>query len=392
MSRRKKTKYNRPVRDIEFELSINEVSRGGAGVGQDENGRAVFVPFTLIGDVVKVRLKNCKQRYAEAELIEIITSSEQRQAPKCPVFTQCGGCQWQHLSYTLQWDTKCAGVAESLRQAGVKYKAEWDQFPAEQVWEYRNRIQLRRKDTQIGFYSKQSHQLVPIQQCFIARAEINQRIADIHQEMSNSENNYTLNGKFELALSEQNDVLDISSSQPSVAGFRQVNDEQNNNLQSWIKQQLIDAEGIFDLYGGLGNLSLGLTEAVIQIHCVDTYIAKGSKIYPDNIDFHEVAVSNWLESRYEQQKYARKNTAGPNTWMAILDPPRSGLDKNGDVIIKYLTMLNVSKVVLVGCKPDPWSRDVAKFLSKGWRLEKVAIFDFFPQTYHVESAAVLVRH
>ena len=152
---------------------------------------------------------------------------------------------------------------------------------------------------------------------------------------------------------------------------------------------------MLDLYGGSGNLSLALAGSATEIHCVDLNIAEGNETYPENISFHQSAVKTWLERRsikINTKKHTKNNTSeDAQSWLAIIDPPRSGLDKDGEVIIRCLKKMNVTTVILVGCKTDPWSRDVEKFISQGWVLEKGAVFDFFPQTYHVESAAMLRR-
>jgi 23S rRNA (uracil1939-C5)-methyltransferase len=76
---------------------------------------------------------------------------------------------------------------------------------------------------------------------------------------------------------------------------------------------------------------------------------------------------------------------------AILDPPRAGLGKHFDAIASSLEKLGVQKGVAVGCDPDSWLRDLSKWLNRGWKLERVALFDLFPQTYHLESVALIVR-
>ena len=396
MSRRKRLKKKTITNTPPFELTISEVSRGGAGLGRDAEGRAISVAFTAPGDRVKVRLSLSKQNYAEAELIELIEASALRQDPPCPVFTQCGGCQWQHLPYELQWNIKRDGLVESLRRVAIKTKkVSWDEYPAKTIWGYRNRIQLRKKGSELGFYSSQSHQIVPIQRCDIAAPEINAAITEIHadikREGSRNDGQKPKDQKIELYVTLQGEVQTFLDSQHASFGFRQVNDEQNSNLQTWIKQSIGSVDGVFDLYGGSGNLSVALASSVSQIHCVDLNINQSLESSAENMSFHQSAVTPWLESQFEKNKYKKKSSAKKPTWLAIIDPPRSGLDKDGDRIIRYLAKLNVSTVILVGCKTDPWVRDISKFITQGWSLEKLAIFDFFPQTYHVESAALLTR-
>ena len=132
-------------------LQITEVSRSGAGIGRADDGRVVFVPFTAAGDKCKVKITKQKNNYAEGELLELIESSPVRISPLCPVFGHCGGCQWQHIPYEQQWQIKNNGVRESMQRARLNLPLHWDEFPAEKIWEYRNRIQLRGFKSEIGF-------------------------------------------------------------------------------------------------------------------------------------------------------------------------------------------------------------------------------------------------
>src|SRR4051812_16815630 len=94
----------------EVVVRITDLSRGGAGVSRDESGRVVFVPYSAPGDLVRVRIVETDKRYSQGEILEILEPSSDRQTPPCPAFGKCGGCQWQHLPYSLQWDTKANGI------------------------------------------------------------------------------------------------------------------------------------------------------------------------------------------------------------------------------------------------------------------------------------------
>src|SRR4051812_26561964 len=102
----------------ELTLKIQDLARGGAGVSRDESGRVIFVPYTAPGDVVRVRITEEKKNYAQGELLEVVEPSSIRQKAPCPVFGRCGGCQWQHLPYELQFRTKLQGVVHALSRVG----------------------------------------------------------------------------------------------------------------------------------------------------------------------------------------------------------------------------------------------------------------------------------
>ncbi|RYZ97762.1 MAG: class I SAM-dependent RNA methyltransferase, partial [Proteobacteria bacterium] len=168
---------------MEMELEITALSRSGAGLGRDTSGRVVFVPFTAPGDTVRVEIEKQEKRFAEAKLLKITKASPIREVPPCPVFGTCGGCEWQHLPYPLQWETKRGGVVGALERVKVDTAGiTVEEIPAEQIWEYRNRVQLRGLKDSLGFYARRSQTIVPIEKCYIARPELNAQLAAVKAE------------------------------------------------------------------------------------------------------------------------------------------------------------------------------------------------------------------
>ena len=98
-----------------MQLGIDALAYGGSGVGRLE-GKAVFVPFAAPGDQIRCRVVRQHKRYAEAELVELLEASPQRRASPCPVFGDCGGCQWQHLEYAEQCGWKERIFAATLQR------------------------------------------------------------------------------------------------------------------------------------------------------------------------------------------------------------------------------------------------------------------------------------
>jgi 23S rRNA (uracil1939-C5)-methyltransferase len=366
-----------------MDLEITDLARGGAGVGRAADGRVVFVPLTAPGDLVRVRIVSAEKRYAHGELVELLKPSSVRQEPRCPAFGKCGGCQWQHLPYEVQWKTKVRGVTQALARAGIE-PAKVEELPAERVWEYRNRIQLRGEGKQLGFYAVGSRALVPVDRCDIARPELNARWEALREQGSLLPREY----KVEVEVQANGEVREAWNQGHAALGFRQVHDEQNCQLQQWVRSALAGHEGgIFDLFGGSGNLSLPLALEVPsrEIHCVDVSVPGSEQVaanlFPSNLRFHRSPVLKW----------ALRQKRLPGRWAAILDPPREGLGKDHGELAVALERLGVERIVAVGCDPDAWVRDVSKWVGRGWRLERAGILDLFPQTPHVESLALLVR-
>lgn len=359
-------------------LRITDLARGGAGVGRDASGRVIFVPFAAPGDEVRVRIVEAEKRYAQAELLEVVAPSSIRQEARCPVFGRCGGCEWQHLPYELQWKTKFSGVGHALARVQVSAPARFEELPAERVWEYRNRVQLRGIGRELGFLRPGSKDLVPISRCEIARPEINGRLEALRQEGVRLDRPY----KVEVEVRPDGSVFESWNARHAAGGFRQVHDDQNDKLRAWVAGALTPQNSLYDLFGGGGNLSLPVAASMRETHVVDLGApARAPAGTPPSVVFHRSPVVSWL--------LRRPRSPGPAS--AILDPPREGLAEGFADIAASLEKLGVTELVLVGCDPDSWARDVSRFLRKGWAFERGAVLDLFPQTHHVESLARLVR-
>ena len=80
-------------------LTITSATAEGSGVGRTDDGIAVFVQGSAIGDELKVRILKVKKTYAFGKIEEILVPSKARITPDCENFMKCGGCTWRHISY-----------------------------------------------------------------------------------------------------------------------------------------------------------------------------------------------------------------------------------------------------------------------------------------------------
>jgi tRNA/tmRNA/rRNA uracil-C5-methylase (TrmA/RlmC/RlmD family) len=362
-------------------LTIQDLTRGGAGLARDSGGRVIFVPWTAPGDQVRVSIDRQEKNYAHGTLLEILEPSPIRQAPRCPAFGTCGGCQWQHIPYELQWKTKVQGVLQALRRVQVTPPGKIEEFPAEQIWEYRNRIQLKGSGRQLGFFKPGTHTLVPVERCDLARPEINEGWEQIRTEGVRFSQPYQV----EVEVLPSGELSQSWNEGHAARGFRQVHDEQNQKLQSWIAIVLPRFEVLYDLFGGAGNLSLPLAKHGAQVHCVDLSVPLSPEALPAGFLFHRSAVLPWLL----RQAQVVAQGVRPDPAIAILDPPREGLGRDFLKIAHSLESLHVKAVLAVGCDPDSWSRDLCAWVKRGWKFERMMVIDFFPQTSHLESVAYL---
>jgi tRNA/tmRNA/rRNA uracil-C5-methylase (TrmA/RlmC/RlmD family) len=366
--------------------------------------RVVFVPLTMPGDVVTAQLVSEEKRFAEAELVEIETPSPDRVFPPCKVFGFCGGCAWQHVPYALQWKTKRDGALHALSRTGVKLpESAPAEFPAENPWNYRNRIQLRARpvgegfeEIALGFFGRRSRDLVSIDRCEISREELNAVLPETRREAKEEIARRLAAGearpelKVELEVLPDGSVRKAWNSRHGSLGFRQVNDEQNEKLRAYVRDAISPGAHLFDLFGGSGNFSYADAARYAWVECVDFGSPEGGfEGQPENYRFFRGDVGRWLQRREKDAEKGHFHPKGPLE--AILDPPREGLGDQSHKIAGALDTLKVTKLVAIGCDPDSWARDLARLEKYGWRVDRLAVFDLFPQTPHVESVAVLVR-
>ncbi|GAB4359289.1 MAG: 23S rRNA (uracil(1939)-C(5))-methyltransferase RlmD [Cyanophyceae cyanobacterium] len=152
------------------DLSIDDLTDGGDGVGRWQD-RPVFVPDTVPGDRVRVRLVFIKPRFGRGVVVELLEPSRDRVRPPCIVADKCGGCQWQPVSYEAQLAAKERQAIEALRRIGGF--AEPPVAPilaAPSPLNYRNKVTYpiaAGPDGQVraGYYRKGSHKLVNLNRC-----------------------------------------------------------------------------------------------------------------------------------------------------------------------------------------------------------------------------------
>lgn len=149
-------------------LEITGLTSEGSGVGHFE-GKAVFVPFTAVGDKIEARvLKDCKS-YAYAKIERLIKRSPDRIENDCPVFGKCGGCAYRHISYSAELRAKENIVRSAFERLG-KLSPEF--LPIEQgdfVERYRNKLQMPvgkiNGEMTAGFFASGSHRIIPVKDC-----------------------------------------------------------------------------------------------------------------------------------------------------------------------------------------------------------------------------------
>jgi len=134
---------------MEHEIILTTLTYGGDAMGRLEDpltgtrGRAVFVPFGLPGERVRVRLIDEKRNFAHGELVEIIEASPNRITPRCVHFGACGGCHYQNLPYEDQLKVKAEILRDQLTRIGkIENPPVQPTVASPSPWNYRNHVQF----------------------------------------------------------------------------------------------------------------------------------------------------------------------------------------------------------------------------------------------------------
>lgn len=171
------------------EIDINDLTDSGEGVGRWRE-RVVFVPDTVVGDRILVRLVRVKPEYAHGKLDQIIEPSAHRIRPSCIVADKCGGCQWQHIDYQYQLEAKQNQVIQALQRIGGIDNPPVDRILAGDCdLGYRNKATYplatssATGQVQAGYYQKGSHQLINLNQCPTQDARLNPLLAEVKRDI-----------------------------------------------------------------------------------------------------------------------------------------------------------------------------------------------------------------
>lgn len=332
------------------------------------------------GETVDAVITEKKKDFARAEVLKVSEASAARVTAPCPYFGECGGCNWQHISVEDQLSIK-KELLESNFTRALKTPIEFSVVSSPKSFHYRNRTQFHADLSRVGFFKKQSHELVDVQSCLISDERINQKLTEIRKQR--------LPQRFEIFL-DSNGSTQMSATEygGSGQGFGQVNTEVNLLLKKqiidWVKE--VAPRTIIEMYSGNGNLSFPL----IELDSVETYQSLES--FPESV---ESARSTWEKKLAQNPKLSIKKVhfhlgaaefRGPVVMrkgadLLLVDPPRAGLDK---AVVDSILESNIKDIIYVSCDPSTLIRDV-RLLSHSYSIKHAMAFDMFPQTSHVES-------
>jgi 23S rRNA (uracil1939-C5)-methyltransferase len=362
--------------------TIHDIAFGGEGVAR-LNDFVVFVPFVLVGEEVEVEVTEVKKRFARARLIQVLKPAPERATPECRYFGDCGGCQYQHISYTEQLRIKHKQIADLFQRIGGFPAAVIDPVvPCPQPYGYRNRIMIRsqwnkfKQGLEIGFIRFDNRLVVDLDECKIAEPALNEQIKHVRK-------NPPPKGGLKVVLR----VMPEGWELPRDSFF------QNNffllpKLVEAVRERLRDAgtRHLIDAYCGVGFFSIemaDLVESYVGVE-VDSMAIKAAR---KNAVKRGRTNGEYVDGRTEELLPGLLKRFTPEVTTLVLDPPRTGCLPES---MELLRQTRPQQIIYVSCHPATLARDLQTLCADGvYELVKVVPLDMFPQTQHVECVADL---
>ena len=402
-------------------IELEKLVYGGDALGRISGGQAVFVPFGLPGEKVSARVIEEKRGHMRAELVDVLEPSPERILPKCRHYGICGGCHYQHLVYQNQLQAKAEILIDQLMRIGKIPDPPMQPIIASPVeWNYRNHVQFHlTREGKLGYIGANGRGVIPITECHLPEISINQRWPNLEFDPGlglerislrvgvNDESMLVMESRdpeppeleLETALSvvhlTENDMVVMAGDEAltisvkdrmfrvSAASFFQVNTGMAGRMVEHLLEYfpVTSSTTLLDVYCGVGLFSAFFAPHVGRLIGVEASPSACEDFTANLDEFDNVAL-------YEAPAEAVLPILDVAPAIAILDPPRAGLDKR---VLDALLSQGPARIAYVSCDPSTLGRDAARLIAGGYQLIQVTPFDLFPQTYSIESISIFEK-
>jgi 23S rRNA (uracil1939-C5)-methyltransferase len=427
-----------------YSVVIEDVTNMGCGVARVE-GKAVFVPNAVDGDEGEIRITKAGQNLNYGEIINLSKPSPYRTENDCPVFPECGGCSFRHISYEHEKELKQRFVESAMRKAGVNIDVS-PVYSQNETSGWRNKVVYPHFEGKIGCYSERSHDIVEADCCLIQDREFDEIINHIKSVLKDSVSLPNLRhiylrrgvntGEIMVCFvvsentSEYSDIADeiikkfpivksvmcnINSDDTNVilgnktvllAGkpvirdilcgvkfdisaesFYQVNTKLTEQLYRRASEllELKPGEKLLDLFCGIGTIGLCCAHFCPGIKLTGIEIVERAVENAKNNAALNDIKANFICADAADKKIIETELKSADA--AVVDPPRKGL---GADLCKTLSRIGPKRFVYISCNPQTLARDL-KSLEGAYRFTKAEPFDMFPRTGHVECVVLMAK-
>lgn len=387
------------------------------------DGKTVFIPYSIPGEKLKIEVtQDCKDFY-RGKILEILEASPDRSLPFCKYYGRCGGCNLQHINNQAQKKYRVEMLKDAFLREGIEVK-DVEVISASDL-SYRTRFQFHDG----GLMEKFSNSIVPIDSCPCAVKEINHYLSEVPFEQRPEGRVHVFASDKIISIPEGFDKIIIADEKkeevqkekkrksdrtatgrklpkikkiqkkfagttinPSnfctvelkgkkvsfdVQGFFQSNLELLEKTIPYVTGGL-SGKNVLDMYAGAGTFSVFLSDSFEKVTLVE-----------HNRDALVFAEQNLAGKKHESfglsgDVWIKYHAQGANFDAVVIDPPRSGMEKS---VCKWLSSSQIPHIRSLSCNAATHARDAKYLLKAGYRLEKLFLLDFYPQTSHIESLA-----
>ncbi len=421
-----------------YDLTLTTLTYGGEAMGRLPDSRAVFVPFGLPGEKVRVRLTEEKRGFARGQIVEVLQISPERITPRCRHFGECGGCHYQHMPYEMQLRVKADILRDQLQRIGkIENPPVKATVASPSRWNYRNHVQFHlAKNGKLGFVStlsastslalrsarmgegQKGEGVLAISECHLPESSINNLWPQLEFEAGTNVERVSIRAGVddELMLvlesnSPETPEIDIEAGisvthvfdehaviiagedhitmkilgrefRVSASSFFQVNILVAEKMVQYLLDKLPTPQSvILDVYCGAGLFSAFLAPTCKQLIGIESS-SSACKDFVFNLDaFDNVEL-------YEDSAENVLPTLEIKPDVILVDPPRAGVEKE---VLDAVVKMKPKIIAYVSCDPSTLARDAARLIQHGYKLFEVTPFDMFPQTYHIESISIFEK-
>ncbi len=387
-------------------LEVEKTVFGAWGLARHEEWGVIFVKDGLAGEQLEIKIYEKRRGVCFANILQILRASGERVKPLCPLYNECGGCDFMHLNIDAQRKAKQEWTVENFKR--------FAQYPLESTpaiyglepFHYRRRFQFHHhitrqresKDTScIGLKRAHSREVIPVSDCPIAHEKINAFLKEnaLGKKLSPKhypKRFYSLAADYDLLVGNDRKVGDIKLNYHSYqANYRIKNPlffQSNPAVFAKLIEEILEFapnEGLaIDFYAGVGFFSVPLLQHGLSVFAVEESPDVDSLIHhnvAENVTLKEDQFFQFYNETVEQFEGDEERESVD---YIIADPPRTGLSEEAR---QKIIGIRPKKFSYISCQSDILARDTKFLLANGAKLHHLSLFDTAPQTSHYESLA-----
>ena len=394
-----------------MKITIQKIIYPGKSLGLSKD-KIILTDEGIPGETVEVAPVQEKKNYIEAKTIKIITPSVSRITPACSHYQTCG--PYQYIDYKMQLAIKESQLKEIFPNTII------NSAPSSEIWGYRNKIKLNIiwKDgkASLAYHMPESRdKFIPVDSCCLVSENVNKFLASfietvnkenltfikeievreshstkklmlIIRPLGKPENKlHILFSKFNVKNAYIEETISGKTFRIGPESFFQINvpmlEEALKEMQKSLS--LNKKEIIADLYCGIGTFGICLSQHAKDVIGIES--APGNiSFVKSNLKLNEIKNFKLYEGSCERIFPSLMASAIDTL---ILDPPRKGLD---NMLCQNIVLSSIKKILYLSCNPITLSRDL-KIISASYAIKNLCLFDFFPQTPHIETLAILEK-